>query len=339
MKKTVKSANLHAVNDLRYEDTILGECKDDEVIVEVKSCGICGSDISRVYSKGTYHFPTIIGHEFSGKVVYDPEDNLSGKKVVIFPLLPCFKCESCKKESYATCESYDYYGSRRDGGMTEYIAIKRWNILIMPDGLGYDEGAMCEPVSVARHAVLKLNIIGGENVFISGAGPIGLIAGQWAKMLGAKNVYFIDIDDRKIEFAKKLGFFEYSEGFTIDCALEGTGNSNALQKCLEVIKPQGNLVFMGNPAGDMVMTQNTYWHILRKELKISGTWNSSYNSINNDWKESLCAMSEGKIDVKPLITHKYPLSECSKAFEMMKDKKEFYNKVILNMNQEDTAND
>lgn len=144
MKKTSKSANLYAVNDLRYEDIAVSECKDDEVLVEVKSCGVCGSDIDRVYKKGTYHFPTVIGHEFSGKVVYDPKNELTGKKAVIFPLLPCFGCESCKKGSYATCENYDYYGSRRDGGMTEYIAVKRWNIVLMPDNLSYDEGAMCE---------------------------------------------------------------------------------------------------------------------------------------------------------------------------------------------------
>ena len=339
MRKKVKSANLYAINDLRYEDTYLGECSDDEVIVEVKSCGICGSDVSRVYTKGTYHFPTIIGHEFSGKVIYDPECEITGKKVVVFPLLPCFKCKSCEVGNYATCKNYDYYGSRRNGGMTEYIAVKRWNVLIMPENLSYDEGAMCEPVSVARHAVLKLDIKSEENVFISGAGPIGLIAGQWAKILGAKQVYYIDIDDQKIEFAKKLGFLEYNEDILIDCAIEGTGNSNALQKCLEVIKPHGRMVLMGNPADNICLTQDAYWHILRKELKISGTWNSTYKNSNDDWVESLNAMSNGKIDVKILITHKYPLSECNSAFEMMKNRTEFFNKVILNMNEEMKSND
>ena len=337
MKKMIKSANLHAVNDLRYEDTYLTDCGADEVIVEVKSCGICGSDISRVYEKGTYHFPTVIGHEFSGKVVYDPQNKISGEKVVIFPLLPCFKCESCKKGSYATCENYDYYGSRRDGGMTEYIAVKRWNVLIMPQNLSYDEGAMCEPVSVARHAILKLDIHPGDNVFISGAGPIGLIAGMWAKMLGAKSIFYIDVDKRKIEFAEKLGFSEYKGDILIDCVLEGTGHSDALKKCLEAVKPHGSMVLMGNPSGDISMMQSTYWHILRKEIKISGTWNSSFNDYENDWKESLKAMSEGKINVKELITHKFPLSECNSAFNMMKNRTEFYNKVMLYMNEEDES--
>lgn len=332
--RTVKSANLHAVNDLRYENTPFPQRGDDEVIIEVKSCGICGSDIGRVYKKGTYHFPTIIGHEFSGKIVEAEDKALIGKKAVIFPLLPCFECESCKEGSYATCSNYDYYGSRRDGGMTEYIAVKEWNVLLMPEGLSYDEGAMCEPTSVARHAVSKLGIKKGESVIISGAGPIGLIAGQWARSFGADGVMYIDIDRRKIDFAKELGFSEYKDGMSADCFIEGTGFSDALKTCLEAAKPHARGVFMGNPAGDMVLSQDTYWNILRKELRIFGTWNSSYNDTQNDWKESLKSMAAGTIDVKKLITHRFPLSECNKAFEMMKNKTEFYNKVMLNMNRE-----
>lgn len=337
--KTMNCANLHAINDLRYETVSMPECQEDEVLVEVKSCGICGSDIPRVYTKGTYHFPTIIGHEFSGKIVFDPKNELTNKKAAIFPLLPCFECDSCKQGNYATCGNYDYYGSRRDGGMSEYIAVKRWNILAMPDSLGYDEGAMCEPVSVSRHAVGKLNIKKGDNLLVSGAGPIGIIAGQWAKAFGAENVYYFDIDKKKIDFAKQLGFCEYTEDAKINCVIEGTGFSDALQKCLNAIEPSGRMVLMGNPSGDITLSQNTYWHILRKELKVFGTWNSSYNELENDWKESLKAMAEGKINVKPLITHKFPLKECNKAFEMMKNKTEFYNKVMLNMNKEGNENE
>lgn len=332
MVTTKKAAILYAVNDLRYDTTKVEEVKPDEVLVRVKSCGICGSDIDRVYKKGTYHFPTIIGHEFSGQIVYDPDNKQSGKRVVVFPLIPCFKCKSCENESYATCESYDYYGSRRDGGMSEYIAVKKWNILPLPENLTYDEGAMCEPVSVARHAVKKLNIQKGDNLLITGAGPIGLIAGQWAKSFGAENVYYKDIDERKIAFAKELGFSEYSQNVRIDCALEGTGFPDALKTCLDAVFSGGRLVFMGNPSGDMNLSQDTYWTILRKELKIFGTWNSSFGSVENDWIESLKSMSEGIIDVKPLITHKFPLSDCNKALEIMKNKTEFYNKIILNMN-------
>lgn len=329
--KTMKCANLHGVNDLRYEDIPMPECGEDEVLVEVKSCGVCGSDIPRVYTKGTYHFPMVIGHEFAGKVVCDPQKKLEGRKVAVFPLLPCFSCNSCKEGKYATCENYDYYGSRRNGGMSEYIAVKRWNLLLVPERVSYNEAAMCEPVSVARQAICKLHIKAGDSLLISGAGPIGLIAGQWAKLFGAGNVFYFDVDERKIDVCKKMGFAKYTQDTPIDCVLEGTGHSDALSKCLKAVSPGGKVVLMGNPAGDIQMTQNTYWHILRKELTVHGTWNSSYNDQQNDWLEGLQAMADGKINVKPLITHIFPLEEVNAAFEMMKNRTEFFNKVMLTM--------
>ena len=219
--------------------------------------------------------------------------------------------------------------------MSEYIAVKRWNLLFVPDGVSDNEAAMCEPVSVARHAVCKLNIQAGDDLLISGAGPIGILAGQWAKSFGACNVYYVDIDPRKIELAKQFGFLEYTADVQVDCALEGTGYSDALATCLAAVKPAGKLVLMGNPGEVISMSQATYWHILRKELVVFGTWNSSYNDRQNDWKESLKAIAEGKINVKPLITHTYPLKDCHQAFEMMKNRTEFYCKVMLTMGEQD----
>ncbi|MBQ4563286.1 MAG: galactitol-1-phosphate 5-dehydrogenase [Lachnospiraceae bacterium] len=331
----MKVANLHGINDLRYEDIPVPKCEADEVLIEIKSCGICGSDVPRVYTKGTYHFPTVIGHEFAGKVVEDAKGELVGARVAVFPLLPCFSCDSCKDENYASCKDYDYYGSRRDGGMAEYIAVKRWNLVPLPENISYDEGAMCEPISVSRHAVLKLKIEKGDHVLISGAGPIGLIAGQWAKAFGADEVYYFDIDERKIAFAKTMGFKEYDPTCEINKVIEGTGYGDALKKCLEAVKPYGTVVLMGNPAREVVLSQNTYWHIMRKELTVLGTWNSSYSEKQNDWEESIKALAEGRLNVKPLITHKIPLSQCNEAFEVLKNRTEFCNKVILNMNTEE----
>lgn len=334
MKNKMYVANLHAVGDLRYESADMPTCEKDEVLLQVMSCGICGSDMGRVFGKGTYHFPTVIGHEFAGRVIYDPQNTLTGKKAVVFPLLPCFQCPSCKSGNYATCSNYDYYGSRRDGGMSEFLAVKRWNILPLPESISFDEGAMCEPIAVARHAVSKLHIKNGDNLLISGAGPIGIIAGQWATSFGAAHVYYIDIDPRKIDFAEKMGFAAYESGVNIHCALEGTGFGDALEKCLAAISPFGRMVLMGNPSREVTLSQNTYWHILRKELQVFGTWNSSFNDVQNDWCEGLAALSDGRINVKPLITHRYPLSACNEAFLMMKEKRECYQKVMLFMHGE-----
>lgn len=331
--KKMKCVSLHGIGDLRLDTVPIPSCEEDEVLVKIRYCGLCGSDLPRVFSKGTYRFPTVIGHEFSGEVCYDPHGRLEGSKVAVFPLLPCFKCASCQDEKYATCKNYNYYGSRRDGGMSEYLAVKRWNLLTIPKGVSLQEGAMCEPVSVARHAVSKLSICRGDHLLISGAGPIGLIAGQWAKFFGAKEVYYFDIDPQKISFAKTIGFSEYAPGTPIDCVIEGTGHPDALTKCLEAISPGGQMVWMGNPLGPMNLTQNAYWQILRKELTVNGTWNSSYSEKENDWKESLSAMAQGTICVKPLITHVFPLKDFEKAFVLMKNKTEYYNKVMLSIQE------
>ena len=327
-------ANLHAVGDLKYEACTLPACESDEVLIKVMACGVCGSDMGRVFGKGTYHFPTVIGHEFAGRVENDPEGKLTGKRVVVFPLLPCFQCPSCASGNYATCEHYDYYGSRRDGGMSEYLPVKRWNLLEMPEGISFAEGAMCEPISVAHHAIMKLGIKEGDRLLITGAGPIGLIAGQWARSLGAEAVYYIDIDERKLDFAREMGFSVHG-GERVDCVLEGTGFGDALTKCLEAISPFGRIVLMGNPSREVTLSQNAYWHILRKELTVHGTWNSSFIDKQNDWRESLAALADGRINVKPLITHKYPLSRVNDAFSMMRERRECYQKVMITVHEEE----
>ena len=329
MNKKMAALSLYGVGDLRLIETGVPVCGENEVLIKIKNCGICGSDIGRIFKTGTYHFPTIPGHEFAGEVVFDPDGGLNGKRMVVFPLLPCFVCEMCKKGRYAQCSSYDYYGSRCNGAFAEYIAVKTFNLLEIPDSVSFEEGAMCEPVSVALHAVKKAGIKKGDTVLVSGAGPIGLIAGQWAKILGAKRVRMFDIDSEKIEFCRKSGFSEYQKNDKFQIAIEGTGAGDALARIIKGISPGGTIVLMGNPANEVSLSAENYQLILRKELKLKGTWNSSYSDAENDWTESLAAMSERKLSLKPLITHRVSLSECPEMLEKMRDKKEFYCKVMI----------
>lgn len=335
MDKRLKmnAAVLHAVGDLRYEEADMPEAniKNGEVLLRIRASGICGSDLPRVLSKGTYKFPTIPGHEFSGEIVECGDKTLIGRKAAVFPLLPCMKCASCEIGEYAQCEDYDYYGSRRDGGFAEYIAVKEWNLVLAPDGLSFEEIAMCEPAAVALCAINQAHIQIGDTVVIYGAGAIGMILAQWARINGAGRVAVADMDRRKIEFAEKLGFDEYDGSYKADIAIEGAGAESSLENCLKAAKKFGRVVLMGNPLGDMHITQSAYWEILRKRLTLTGTWNSSYNIARNDWKNSLEAMAAKRLDVLSLITHRYELKDCNAAFDMMAGKKEFYNKVMFCM--------
>lgn len=339
----MKALNLHGIGDLRYEDVPLPSRLRGEVIIKVRACGICGSDIPRIFTKGTYHFPTIPGHEFSGEIVDADDMSLIGKKAAVFPLVPCMKCAACQTGEYARCTDYDYYGSRRDGAFAEYVAVKEWNLVFFDGDLSYEEAAMCEPAAVALHSVNMAGIGIGDTVAVFGAGPIGLMLGQWARTAGASKIFLCDIDGTKVEFAAKSGFTaidsrmqdpvevirEATAGRGADACIEGAGVSQTLEQCIKSAKAAGRVVCMGNPAGDMCLTQKGYWEILRKQIVLRGTWNSSYNDVCNDWKTALEAISSRKIDVLPLISHKFSLAQAEQAFAVIREKKEFFNKVMF----------
>lgn len=346
----MKACVLHGIGDLRFESAAAPIPDKGEVLIRIKASGICGSDVSRVFVKGTYHFPTIPGHEFAGQIIAAGEGvdrQLVGRKVTVFPLLPCKKCDACQIGEYAQCKDYNYFGSRCNGGFAEYITVPVWNLVMVPDSLSYEEVAMAEPAAVAIHALRQAGIDIGDNIVIFGAGPIGLMLGQWAKAWGAGKVLLVDIDESKIAFAKDMGFenvWNSKDGDTIkwvndltedrgaDIAIEGAGVSSSLEQCLGCVRPFGKIVAMGNPAGDMKLSQKAYWDLLRKQLKILGTWNSSFTSLpKNDWELAVNTMAQGRINVKPFITHRFSLEQCNEAFVMMKDRTEFFNKVMFIM--------
>lgn len=342
----MKALNLHGVGDLRYEEMPMPVPGPKEVLLKIKAVGICGSDIPRVFTKGTYHFPTIIGHEFAGEIVEAEDSRLIGRGASVFPLLPCGHCAACKEEQYARCSDYDYYGSRRDGAMAEYLAVKRENLCMMPEGVSYEEAAMSEPTAVAIHAFRKSGVGIGDTILIYGIGTIGLILAQWARTAGVRDIVLVGRTDDKVKFAKKLGFplavngksespehlvQQVTDGRGADACIEGTGESEPWEMCIRCTRNYGTVVSMGNPTGEMRLSQDGYWKILRKELSIVGTWNSSFGKRENDWSEAMLAMQNQRLDLKSLITHRFSLAQYKEAFSLMHERKEMYCKVIFVM--------
>lgn len=342
----MKVCNLHGIGDLRYEEVPVPEIKADEVLLRVQAAGICGSDIPRVFEKGTYHFPTVIGHEFAGVIckVNPGDEALLDKTAAVFPLIPCGTCAACQTGEYAQCADYDYYGSRRDGGFAEYIAVKKWNLVFVPNGIPVEYAAMTEPCAVAIHAMIRGGVNLGDTVIIFGAGTIGLLAAQAARGWGAAQVVLADPDVAKLDFARKIGFehcvnpgsldpAEYvrsiNGGKGADLALEAAGVSTAVEGCFMAVKAFGRVVLMGNPAKNMDLSQKAYWEILRKQLTLKGTWNSSYNEVHNDWKLAIQCMEKNIFDLSGLITHRFSFSECNRAFELARNKNEFWVKIMF----------
>lgn len=338
----MKAYVLHGINDLRYENVEEPELISGWCIVSVKAVGICSSDIPRIFKKGTYHFPTIPGHEFSGIVtkVADSENNKwIGKRVSVFPLIPCRKCDQCKQKKYEMCENYDYIGSRRDGAFADHVAVPVWNLIEIAPDTTFVQAAMMEPLAVAFHAVKQADISKGSRIAVIGSGMIGFSAAVWAKKFGAESVCVVgqsdktDISNRlNIEYVK----YENINGRLFDIVIEAVGTEAAISNAIQITGASGKIILLGNPNGNIQLDQDVYWRLLRKQITCIGTWNSGYEAMSScDWSSVKEALRDGSVCVDPLVTHKFGKEELMTALNIMKNKKEIFCKIIVEWDKED----
>jgi L-iditol 2-dehydrogenase len=347
---TMNALVLHAVGDARFERIPRPEPGAGEVLVRVGFCGVCGSDIPRTFVKGTYHFPTVCGHEFAGTVEacgVDVGSYAPGDRVVVFPLLWCGRCASCELGRYVQCSDYDYYGSRRDGAFAEYVAVPTRNLIRVPDGVSLEAASMTEPAAVALHGLKRAGgSLVGETVLIFGAGPIGLISAQWAQVMGAARVILFDLVPEKIEMAEQLGFElafdarqvdplekvrELTGGHGAEVCIEAAGVPVTLNQAIAAARVGGRVVILGNPSADVTLPASLISQAMRRELDVLGTWNSSFSAAgnNDDWHAVLEAVAAGALDLDALVTHRVPLDQAFEALVMMRDQSEFFAKVLI----------
>lgn len=340
----MKANVLYGIDDLRYTDVPEPELKPGEVLVRVRAAGICGSDVARVFKTGTYHFPTIIGHEFAGEVCRAADESglpWVGKRVSVFPLKPCFRCAACRGHRYEMCSDYDYLGSRCDGGFAEYVAVPVWNLLELPKEVTMEEAAMLEPTAVAMHALTQSGFEPGHKVAVFGPGTIGMILCNMARCMGAAEIYLVGRNRNKLNFARRhfditdtynlndLNDLSHLASKTVDILFEGTGASTSLSACLDVAVPGGTIVALGNPIGDMTLEKAIYWKLLRKQLRMVGTWNSCFGGEENDWTKVLELIRSGSLALKPFITHRLSLDRLYEGLRIMRNDEIYSNKIML----------
>ena len=266
------------------------ELREKDVLVKVSACGVCGSDIPRVLETGTYHFPTIPGHEFGGTIAEagsGVSKELCGKRVAVIPLIPCKTCKSCETGQYAQCEQYDILGSRNDGGFAEYVKVPESNLLFVPENVDEEAVAFLEPISVALHVVQNCRVNYGDSVAVFGLWAIGIFVAQWAKAFGAKHVFAIDLDEKKVEIAKSMGLVdalcigkddidaivkEKTNGTGIDRAFEASGAGAAFKQAISLLRMEGTLGLVGRPVHSLEIENQTFEKILRFQITIKGTW-------------------------------------------------------------------
>ncbi len=318
---------LTGIGDLRLQQVERPKCPPGWAVVKVKAAGICSSDLPRIFVKGTYHFPTIPGHEFAGVVdeVASAQDRpWLGKRVGVFPLIPCMQCPQCKQERYEMCSQYDYIGSRRDGAFAEYVAVPVWNLIELPENISYKAGAVMEPFAVALHAVKRVGVERGNRVAVVGTGVIGFAAAQWAAERGALQVCVIGRSEGKRKIAARIPGIEYvvagDSAGEFDVVIEAVGTSAAIGQAVRLAGASGRIVLAGNPEGTITLEQDAYWRILRKQLCAIGTWNSQYRGDRpSDWTEARDALSRRSVLAEPLITHVFEHRELKRGLALMKN--------------------
>ena len=334
---------LHQKSDIRYEEIENPELKENEVLLEVKACGICGSDVPRVYRGDAHIYPLVIGHEFSGivrSVGKNASEKWIGKRVGVFPLIPCRKCKMCQAEKYEMCSNYNYLGSRSNGGFAQLAAVPESNLIELPDDVSYENAAMLEPMAVAVHAIRKgtdeFKLEKTANIVVCGLGTIGLLIVSFLLEAGYKNVFVIGNKISQKKRVMELGVTEdmYSEKWENDIDMnlyfECVGKMESIMQGLELLAPEGTMVTVGNPASDIEFPQKEYWKILRKQLRIRGTWNSSFTGkADDDWHYVLKKLEERNVYSDKIITHRLKLEELEKGLEIMRDKMEDYCKIMI----------
>ena len=319
----MKALVLEEVGKLIVKDVPMPEVGPNEVLVKVGACGICGSDIPRAYKDGAHVMPLVLGHEFAGNVVED------GRRVGVFPLIPCMKCDCCKNRKYEMCKSYGYLGSRQDGGFSELVAVPEWNLIELPDSVTMEQAAMLEPMAVAVHAIRQVKPGVDDTVVVMGLGTIGLLVVMFLLDMGVKNVYVIGNKEYQVKKAVELGASVY-DGGQADVFFECVGKQESLLKGIEIMAPSGRICTVGNPHSDMHLDREVYWKILRSQLTLVGTWNSSFtHKADDDWHYVLDRLQQGNVQPEKLISHRYGLDDIVHGFEVMRDKREEYGKIMM----------
>jgi len=344
----MKALELQAVGRLALVAHPVPEPGPGEVLLKIAACGVCGSDLPRIFEKGTYHFPTVCGHEFAGTVAAigpDVSRYRVGDRTAVFPLLWCGHCAACETGHYVQCSHYDYFGSRRDGGFEEYLAVPERNLIAVPDGVTLTEAAMTEPAAVALHAVNRLAPAPGVTGVVFGAGPIGLLAAQWLRLVGVSPVILFDVVPEKLEIARQLGFADVFSSLDTDPAaavtertagrgaavvIEAAGRAETLTAAIAVTARGGRLALLGNHTRPVTLPPELISQAMRREIALLGVWNSVYRCHDGgEWATALQSMAARRLELQRLISHRVTLDEATGILPKMYRRDGFFMKVMI----------
>jgi L-iditol 2-dehydrogenase len=301
----MKVARLFSVGDIHLVEEPIPSPRPDEVLIRVTTVGLCGSDLHWFSEAGIgdarLEKPLILGHEFAGFTE-------TGQRVAVDPAIPCGICEPCKAGNPNLCTGLRFAGHGiEDGALREWIAWPKKCIHALPNTLNTSDGCMLEPLGIAIHAVDLGKVRTGQRIGVFGCGPIGLLIIQTARAAGATEVFVTEPLAHRMVAAQKLGAKQWSSDDEVDVAFECAGENEAVEDALIAVKPGGRVVLVGIPKDDH--TSFTASVARRKGLTLLLVRRMKFT-----YPRSIKLTKSGQVDVRSLITHKFPLDDVSQAF-------------------------
>ncbi|GAB2585162.1 NAD(P)-dependent alcohol dehydrogenase [Microlunatus antarcticus] len=289
-----------------------------QAVVRVEAVGVCGSDTAyyKVGRIGDYVVdgPIVLGHEVAGQVVEVGADVTNvevGDRVAIEPGTPCRNCAQCFAGRYHLCPDLVFLATPPyDGALMEKMAIDARNLHRLPDAMTFEQGALAEPLSVGIWGCKRAGLEAGDEVLVTGAGPVGLLAAAAARAFGALSVTVTDVSAFRLDLARSMGFeTEHSDepgSKAFDVLLECSGAPGVLGRGLRRLRPAGRAAMIG-------MSKEEAIALPLSQLNVNELTISLVNRYQNTWPLAIALISSGRVDVEPLITHHFPLAQTEDA--------------------------
>ena len=318
---------------------------DKEILINLGSCGICGSDIQNVFADSCKP-SSKLGHEITGTIVKVGkgfnEKNYEGKRVFVNHHAHCNICHYCIHGNETMCDKFT--DNIFPCGISEKIILSEWivnnqSIFELPDSMTFEEGSMIEPLACCIRGWKKISFVKGDSVLIFGIGPIGILHAMLAKIYGASTIYCVDINENKVNFCKKMNLGICVDGRTseIDCLIDlndrlspdliiiATSDMSVLPKSVDIIRKGGTILIFGEPQKEINVNVDIN-KIYSKEVRLLTT----YAATNEEIHEALHMITKKEIDVNKIITHRYSIGESKDAFEKVHNRNDVIKAIIIN---------
>ena len=340
----MKTSVCYKQNDLRTEDLPIPEISDNEVLIKMLACGLCGTDIQKIRGDSV-NKPTVLGHEVVGEIVKKGK-NVSkfeiGDRVITAIHVPCFTCHYCNKGHYTICEQFRT-NNIDPGGFAEFIRIPKLHLNHLThkvsNNVTDEEATLIEPIACCLHGLKQADIRPNDSVLIMGAGTIGILHAQLAKIKGANKVIVSDMSEFKLQKALNVGcdyainikekniideVNKITDGQGVDVIVIAAGVSSLVADAVNMVRRAGKIIVFSGFDKNKLVTLDVS-RFFKDEISIIGT----YSVTPYEFPEALDLLEKRKLNTKEMITHVYPLNKLSEAIDISTNPEQPVLKVII----------